>query len=804
MYVKVALRNLRREKHYAVLAVAGFALGIGSCLVLGLYLWGEFTYDRHHLNHERIYRVVQRLGFPDGNEWRYATASASLGPMLVQNYRDVVEQFVRFYRPADERRTLLRAGDEVDYWSDTYVTDDNVFDVFTHHVVYGDPRTALTQPATLAISRSVAERHFGAANPVGRTLLNDAGTAFTVTLVFEDLPHNAHLKYDALFASKGLLAIPDDVDTYTYLMRPAGYDPIAWNALVGQFLERDLADNPRPQGVVWESWLQPLADVHLHSDLDDDQPTGNALYLYAFAAVGLSLLLITCINYVNLSVARAAKSARAIGLRKILGANRGALIAGSLAESVLFALLATAFAVIAVKAVISLPSVTALFGAPLTLDLFGNAWLAAAIGAFGMLVGVAAGMYPALYLSTFVPSSAFAMQYRKAGSVRLREGLVFVQFAISVGVIASTLVMTAQMRYVADRALGFDAQNRIIVPLRGADLIGRHELIANELEKHAGVLGVTTSETIMGRGVVRESRNEVETDSGAMLAFQYEDLGRVGASFVSVLGLNLVEGRDFSATTGKEAERPAIVNETFVREMGWDRPIGKKVGADPRFSGRVIGVVEDFHFQSLHQRVAPSVVLRGDGDYADLSPTERATVERLMIVNVAQERLRDTLQFIEQRFKVLDPGHPFQFSFLDEEVDRLYTSDARLMRMIGLFAGICIFAACLGLFGLSAFTTEQRTKEVGIRKVLGASLTEIILLLSRRTLLLVAVAGVVAGIVASILMAEWLSGFAYRADLHAGYFMLAIVAAAGAALATIALQSWRAARARPVDALRYE
>lgn len=812
MYLKVALRNLRREKLYAVLNIAGFALGIASCLILGNYLWDEFTYDRHHVNHERIFRVVQRTTSSDGNESRFALTSSALGPMLVEDFADVVEQHVRFYRPAGQR-TLLRTDQEVEYWSNTYIADDNVFEVFTHDIVYGDPRTALTEPATVAISRSVAQRYFGTENPVGRTLENGVGTPFTVTLVFEDLAENTHLKYDALFAFKGIFAVSDDVNvrrqmlnglnTYTYVVLREGYDANAWSTLSGQFFERHMSE--RMQNVIWESSLQRLANIHLHSDFELDQPTGNALYLYAFAAVGLSLLLITCINYVNLATARAAKRARTIGLRKILGADRSALVAHLLGESVLFALLATALGVIVVQAVISLPSVTALFGRPLELDLLGNPLLAAAIVAFGVLVGFVAGLYPALYLSSFVPVAAFSTRYGATGGLRLREALVFVQFMISVAVIASTLVMTAQMRYVASQALGFAAENRIIVPLRGADVIERRELIAAELARNSGVLGVTTSETIMGRGVFRETRNQVEANDGSMREFRYQDMGQVGADFVSVLGLELVEGRDFSATLGTEAERPVIVNATFVREMGWDEPIGKQIGRPGgRISGRVIGVVEDFHFWSLHDRIVPFVVFRGDGDYRELNPVQRVLAERLMIINVAQEGLRDTLGYIEGRFKELDPGHPFEFSFLDAEIDRLYASEERLMTMIGIFAGICIFVACLGLFGLSAFTTEQRTKEIGVRKVLGASVGEIILLLSRRTVFLIGAAGVAACIIAWNVMAEWLSAFAYRADVHPGYFVLAVVASAGAALATIALQSWRAARARPVDALRYE
>jgi putative ABC transport system permease protein len=814
MFFKLAIRNLRRERLYAVLNVAGFALGIASCLILGVYLWGEFSYDRHHVNHERIYRVAQRTAF-EGDEARFAQTAAVLGPMLVEDFPGVVEQYVRFYRPGGNRqRSLLRSDDAVDYWSDAYVADDNVFDVFTHVIVYGDPRTALTEPSSIAISRRVAERYFGAADPIGRTLTNALGTAFTVTLVFENFPENTHLKYDALFAMRGIFALPDDINarrqmlnglnTYTYIVLRDGYEPSAWAGLTAQFPQRHMPEN-QARGIVWNSLLQPLADIHLSSDFDVDRPTANAPYLYAFAAVGLSLLLITCINYVNLATARAAKRARTIGLRKILGADRAALMAQLLGESVLFALLATVLGVIAVEAIIALPSVTTLFGKALELDLLGNPLLTAAIVAFGALVGLVAGLYPALYLSSFVPASAFSTRYQGRRGSRLREALVFVQFLISVGVIASTLVIAAQMRYIAGQSLGFEAENRIIVPLRGADVIERHAAIAAELERHAGVLGVTTSETMMGRGIFRDGNSSVEANDGSTRRFGYQDMGHVGADFVAVMGMRVVEGRDFSGTSGTDGARPAIVNEMFVREMGWDAPIGKQVGSGTnRFSGRVIGVVEDFHFQSLHERIVPFAIFRGDGDYIGANSTQRATAERLMIINVAQEGLRDTLQYIEQRFKELDPGHPFEFSFLDDELDRLYTSEERLLRMIGIFAGICIFVACLGLFGLSAFATEQRTKEIGIRKVCGASIAEIIVLLSRRTMLLIAFAGIAACIVAWNVMAEWLSGFAYRANISPAYFALAVVAATGAALATIALQSWRAARARPVDALRYE
>jgi putative ABC transport system permease protein len=816
-YVKVALRNLRREKLYAALNIAGLALGIACCLILGLYLWGELTYDRSNINHERIYRIAQRFTLPGGGELNLALSSRVLGPMLAEEYPNVFQKYVRFTRfRGPLSRTLLRSDDRAYYWDETYTVDDDVFDVFTHKIIYGDPHTALTEPGSIAISRTLAERYFKNENPIGRTLYNAIAAPFKVTLVFEDLPRNSHLKYDALFSYKGIFQLPDDVnarrqmlsatDTYTYVLLPKGYDARNYAAVSQEFFEKDVAAIAKEANTKWESWLQPLVDIHLQSDLQGDRPTGNRLYLYAFAAVGLFILAVACINYVNLATARAARRARAIGLRKILGVDRGSLIAQLLGESVLFAMLATIIGVMAVEVLVTLPPITALFGEPLQIDVFGEPMLAVSIVGFGLLVGLAAGLYPSLYLSSFMPLSALAGRYQPGGAgLRLRESLVFLQFAISVGVIAATLLMTAQMRYIAHKALGFDAENRIVVPLRGVDLIEQQRSIATQLEHSPGVLGVTTSETIMGKDAPRSTRTQVETNEGGTREFEYDDIGDVGPDFLSVMGMQIVAGRDFSESMGTDVGQAIIVNETFVRGMGWDTAIGKHIGkpGSPR-SGEVIGVVKDFHFRSLHDRISPLIIFRGDGDYSQVNPAARAFAERLMIIKVAQEGLRDTLRYIERQFVAFDPNRPFELSFLDANLDRLYASEERLMAMIGTFASICIFVACLGLFGLSAFTTEQRRKEIGIRKILGASVAGIILLLSRRVLLLISAGGVLGCAIAWGIMAKWLSGFAYRAAINPAYFVLAVFGAATVALATIALQSWRTARADPAGALQYE
>ncbi|HET8697288.1 MAG TPA: FtsX-like permease family protein [Gammaproteobacteria bacterium] len=816
MYFKVALRTLRREKLYAALNVGGLALGLACCLILGLYLRVELTYDRHYANYDRIYRLAQRATIRDGTEFTDALTSSAHGPMLADEFPTVVLKYVRFSRfGGQQTKTLLRSDDRAYYWDHTYTADANVFEVFSQKILYGDPRTALAEPVTVAISREMAERYFGSENPVGRTLYNALGVPFKVTLVFENQPENTHLKYDALFAYQGIFAVPDDVnarrgmlnrlDTYTYVLVPEGYDPRSFEPLARRFYDEHMAAT-REAVSQWDFWLQPLADIHLHSTVDGDEPTGNPLYLYAFAAVALFILSVACINYVNLATARAAGRARSVALRKIVGASRASLVGQLLGESVLFALLATVLAVVAVEILVTLPPVTALFGKRLTLDVAGDPKLAAAIVCFGLMVGTAAGLYPAVYLSSFMPLAAFASRYHaRGGGLRLRETLVFVQFALSVGVIAATLLMTAQMRYVANKALGFDAANRIVIPLRGADLIEQQQVIAAELEKNPGVLGVTTAQTVMGRDPLRRTQNELETDDGGTRQFLYDDLGNVGADFLPVMGLELVAGRDFSEEFATDVGGAAIVNETFVREMGWKEPLGKRIGSPQAIrSARVVGVVKDFHFRSLHERILPYAIFRGDGDFRERSAVQRQLAERLMIVNVARDGLRDTLRYINERFAAFDRDRPFEFTFLDADLDRLYVSENRLLTMIAVFAGICIFVACLGLFGLAAFTTEQRTKEIGVRKILGASALEIVRLLSGRVLLLIAAGGATACVVAWAVIARWLSGFAYRADIEPAYFALAVVGAAAVALGTIALQSWRTARANPVESLRCE
>ena len=805
-FLKSALRQLARDKLYASLNVAGLALGLACCLLLGLYLWSELTYDRHHVNHQRIFRIATHFTFGDGRSSDMAISSGALGVMLREEYPEYFKAFVRFRESSRPNPVLLRYKDQTAYWDDVYVADDNVFEVFTHEIVYGDPRKALLEPKSIALSRRMAQRYFGDENPIGRTLTTDAGDSLTVTLVFEGLPENSHLRYDALIAYKGeRFAVPADITRrlqllstlenfeFTYVVLADGADPSEYARLSEAFNEKYLKFPLQSANLEWRSWLEPLAGIHLNSELEYDLPHGNRTYLYAFGAVAVFILGVACINHVNLATARAAQRTRATCLRKILGARRAALIGQFLSESILLALVATVLGVILVEVLLSLPAVRELFGKTLTLDLFGRPLLGAAVLVFGLGVGLLAGLYPAVYLSSFAPLTVFIGRYHPSGGPRLREALVFVQFAISIGALACTLLMGQQMRFIASKGLGFDKENRVLFTLRGRDLVAREALIVAELEKHPSVRGVATSSTIMGRDMPLLT-GKVENDAGAMTNFGFS-LMTVSDDFIPVMGIELIQGRDFSRRLLTDVGSAYIVNETFVRAMGWKDALGKRIGlgAGGMNSGPVIGVVKDFNFKSLRTSIEPFVMFRNNPSGL-----------RLMVVSIAPEGIRETLQHIQKLFAQLDPKHPFEYTFLDEDLDRLYVSEARSMRLIGIFAAICIFVACLGLFGLAASATEQRTKEIGVRKVLGASTLTIIFLLARRVLVLVGAGAVVASIASWLAIQEWLSSFAYRAALNPAYLLLATLGAGTVALLTIALQSWRTARGDPVEALRYE
>ena len=804
-HLVVSWRSLQRERAYAAINAVGLALGIACAILLGLYLDSELTYDRHNVQHENIFRVATTVD-SNGKVDRAAVSSRRFGELVKQNFPEVVD-FVRF-EPVQAKRLIFRNGDNQIYWENVYLADQNVFDYFDHEVIHGDPATALVDPLSVAVSESVARTYFGDANPIGETLATDTA-AYRITMVFKDLPQNTHLRYGILLSYNRIQAFFEGLDIpieqqlwsiqdYTYLVMQDGYDPRDFGDISSRFYDRFMRERGEQVGSSMRFELEPLASIHYFSDAQYDLPGGNVFYLWAFAGIAAFVLLVACINYMNLATARSTKRAKEVGMRRLLGATRSKVVAQFLTESFMYAFIALVAALVIVWVVANTTTLPDLLGVEMSLDFFDRPELLFAAGALWAFVGLVSGLYPAFYLSVIKPMSAVTGRTRtgKDSAGRLRQFLVFLQFTISSAVIAATVLMALQMRYVDSLPLGYDKDHQLVIRLHGADLIEQMPYLKNEVQALPGVLGVATSLTLPGDNL---ALNLVEAEGGSG-DFEPQSFNRMGvdSDFFEVMGIEVLEGRSFGDDTPFESS--ILVNETAVRTMGWDQPIGKRINSG-NFKNQVIGVVQDFNFHSVHRSVEPLFIHTLNNDFSELTPLNRLIVTQALIVKLDGARTAEVVQFLRDRWPELDPKHPFEYEFLDETLAGLYASDDRLMRLIGVFAGVCIVVSCLGLFGLAAFTTEQRTKEIGVRKILGATTTKIVVMLCNDITLMLIGACIVGSTIAWFSVDAWLEGFEYRLGINPAVFLGAAVITAVLAYLTVAVQSFKVARARPALSL---
>lgn len=786
-FLKVTLRNLYREKMYALINISGLSIAIACCLIIGLWLRNEFTYDHHNVKYKQIFRIIHTDLLGDSRN-----TPSVLPPLLAGDYPEI-KGFVRFAFLGQKEEPFIRHGDKVFQWKDIWYADNTVFDVFTHNIIYGDPKTALVDPTSVAVSESFSRKYFGDANPVGETISFNK-KAYKIKLVFADLPDNTSLKYDILVSFHEKESEAETTFTsfknsqcITYLLMTQGYKAQDFKSISDSINSRYL------QKEGWSEskenyWLQPMADIHLNLAIRGEG-AGNKFYVFGFMAVGIFILLVACINYMNLATARAAKRAKEVGIRKILGADRTGLMLQFMGESVFFSLIALFFGLALMEIALNLTSINELLDKDLTLDLIHKPWLMGLMLVFSLGIGFISGLYPAFYLSYIPPLSTLAHTHRAGkGGLRFRQLLVLVQFIITVSVIACTLIMALQMRYVSQKPMGFEKENRVIITLYGNDLIDKIPTIKTELLKNSSILGITLCNLKPGQGAGILKLVGMDNEDVKIAYLLVED------NYFNEMGMQLVSGRDFSKRLLSDIGNSVIVNEAAVKKMGWDEPLGKQM-----LQYQVVGVVKDFHFRSLHSLVDPLVFIKLS--YSDFSNLFQY---RQLILHISGENASQTLAFIKEKFAEFDPEHPFQYEFLDDSLDKLYLSENRLMKLIGIFGGVCILISCMGLFGLTAFTTEQRTKEIGVRKVLGATTWQIITMLSRNILLLVLGGSIIASIVAYYAMDEWLTSFAYHTNINPWVFLVSALMVAVVAFVTVALQSYKTARANPVEALRYE
>lgn len=815
-YFLIMLRSFRREKVYVLINILSLSLALACSIILGVYIRSELSYDQHNINHERIARVVVEIN-TNGSSVFGAKTSPALGPLIARNYAQLGE-YVRFNSLFGGGAETVLSTDTIKYsWDDVYFVDNNVFDVFTHKALYGDLQNALSDPSSIVVSESLARSYWGDFNPVGKAIeMNNA--QYRVSAVFEDLPENSHLKYDALLSydivlanfgrtneslTPGNLLVQMD---YVYFIVPEGFELSELEQTLNQYYGDNIEEIGGERiGMHITYRVQALADVHFDAGWDYDEPTGNKFYLYGFSAVALFILLVACINYTNLAIARATKRSKEVGMRRVIGVGKKQLISQSLVESLLYSFVAFFLSLALIEVLEEFTNIASLIGKQELLNVLHDPSLIAWFGLLALGIGVVAGLYPAFYLSSISPMAALtAIKLGRSAKYSIREFLMLIQFFVSIAVVACTILMAMQIKYISSKPLGFDKENRLVTQLRGADVLAQLPVIRSELLNHPNILGVAESSFIPG-GSTTWNAVSVESNDGQM-----EDGGlwvmNVSKDFFDVMGMDIIKGQDFSQGLLSGAENSIIVNESLAQQMNWDTPLAKRVTV--RVSEGelgVIGVVKDFHFASLRQSVQPVAIrLFPSQDFSDIPTAQRNSISRPIIVQLSGEDVAEAISYIESVLMKFDPNHPFEFAFFEEALDELYMSEENLMALTGIFSLICIFISSMGLYGLSAFNTEQRTKEIGVRKVLGASTGRIILMLAESHLLLIGVAAVLASAVSYLAIDFWLRAFAYRADIASWVFFLSAFAVAIIAFTTIALQSAKTARDNPVKALRFE
>jgi putative ABC transport system permease protein len=820
-YLRVALRSLRRQKLYSLINVLGLAVGLAFCILVLLFVRDELTYDSTHERADRIYRLYRDPvdGAPVDRE---LSMPIPAGPAMAATFPEV-EAFVRLDVPGGT--TTIRHNGHLFEQEGVLAADSSFFDVFTVPLAHGDAATALSDPLSVVLTAPVARKYFGAANPVGRTLslrLSGEYVDLTVTGVTESLPSNSSIQFAMLFPYDlfverfdFMTRVRDRWDatrSITYVLLREDADVEHLRAQMPDFMRTHLGflhEEMREDGLLAEGEipaifrLQPMRDIHLNPEVPPGlTPPSDPKYSYILGGIALAVLLIACINFTLLALGRSARRAKEVGVRKAMGALRGQLMGQFWGEALLLSAVALALGL--GLAQLALPVFNDLAGKTLTLGAVEGVGIAAGLLGLLLVTGLLAGGYPALVLSRLRPAVTLRDRASIGRANALTRTLVTAQFALSVFLIASTLVMVQQLRHVRSTNLGFQGEQVVVIPTRGLDgdqVLDRYRALA---ASDPGIEQVAGSNLAIGQSLWRRG-------------FQYEGelkqvaIFRITDNYLETLDIPVAQGRGFDPQRTSDAANSILVNEALVRDFGWETPVGQQlpvewgnVGEDEGsrlLNPTVVGVVEDFHFQSLHSAVQPAVFYTNPMDpilnlYIRLRP-DSGSASGAGSMPATLDRLRTT-------WATLTQDVPFEYAFLDERMDRLYQNEARWSQIVGYGALFAVLIAVLGLFGMATLTTAQRTKEIGIRKVLGASAAQIVALLSKDFARLVVLAIVLAAPVAYVVMERWLADFAVRIDVSVSTLGLAGGLALLIALLTVSVQAFRAAQTDPARSLRYE
>lgn len=785
--LKTSVRYIRKHAGYSLLNVLGLTLGITSALFLIIYVSDELSYDRYHENAERIFRVSSTITETD-DQFTWNVAQIPFGPQVARDYPEV-ESFSRFINMP---RAAYKFEDKEYIEEDFFYADSTVFDIFTYKVIKGDAKSAVRDPNKIVLTETAAGRYFGESDPIGKILTEGTNT-YEVTGVIEDVPTNSHFRFEALAARNNLpkeLGSWGNFGVFSYLLLPEGLDPTAFETKIQGMYDAHMKSIFGPLNIKIEYILEPIIKIHLYStNANEPEPTGSISYVYIFAIVAVFLLLIAAMNYMNLATARSTRRAREVGLRKVVGSRRSLLIMQFLTESVLLTVLSLILSIVLL--LILLPSFNTLAGKSFDIGILTSPVVLISVLMVIIVAGIIGGSYPAFVLSGFSPGTVLKGEITQGSAGALfRKILVIIQFTISVAMIVCTMVVFRQLNFLKEKDQGFNQENVLSLQLNNRQMINKYPVLKQQLLENEDIKFVTSTNTAMGEGSAKVIFN-METDQG--MAQRGINFAVVDHDFIDALEIKIVEGRDFRQDMPSDTLTGVVVNETLAKRMAWSEPIGKKVelGDGNAINARVIGVMADYHQTGMYNEIESLMLV-----YRELN--------NIVYVKLSGNNMEQTLSFIESTWKEVLPDQPYSYSFLKERFNRQFEADEKRGLIFTIFTILAILIACLGLYGLASYMVEQRTKEVGIRKVFGASEGVVVRLISKDFLILVGISILIALPVAYYFMSNWLENYIYRTNIGIPLLVLAALLTVAITFITISYKAYQAALTNPASSIRTE
>ena len=797
--LKILFRSMMREKAYSITNIAGLTIGMICSFMIIAYVFHELSYDQFYNNADRIYRLESRMNMGQ-TDVRLATSNYASGFFMKDNLEEVDD--VVHFRKAGEN-VSVEFDDQQFFEKNVVYSGNSVFNVFSLELILGNKESALTAPNTVILSESVSQKYFGRQNPVGKILTIGNSGEFKITGVFKDLPTNTHLCFGMLCSLETIfketpivktrwMGESVDYSSYTYLLLKPNTDPAEIESKLPVYVDKFMGEILKIVGGEFQLFLYPMTDIYLYSEAANQMSSsGSIKYIYIFTAIALLILIIAAMNFINLSTAKYVKRAREVGLKKVFGSTRNSIIKQFLGESVVYSLIAFVLSIISVLLI--LPWYTSMLNINLqfTLSLFTEFLIYSFF--ISVMIGFLAGFYPAFFLSSFKPVETIKgnMSNVSKSNGRLRYGLVVFQFTISIALIIGTMIIYKQVDYMKNKNLGFQKEHVLVLQISDPGVLNSTEAIKSEMLRNAGILNAAFSSFVPGIGADFNVYLYADDDFSQSKLFAKWS---VDPDYLDLMGIQLVEGRNFSKDITSDLSKSILINEAAIKEYGFQKPVGniiRELDAEMK-PVNIIGVVKDFHFSSVHDIIRPMTITQNPSNYKFLS------------LRIKNEDLENTLAYVEDVWKSHNHSETIDYYFLDDAFDKLYKHETELSSLLFQFTLLAIFIACLGMAGLAAFTSEQRTKEIGVRKVLGASISDLISILTKQFVKWVLLANIFAWPLAYYIMEKWLQNYPYHIEMGLDIFFSSAFIALIISFITVGYQTLKAALANPVKALKYE